>query len=123
MGYIFNSMMREYERNRRATLKARANQRAEKATAIALRRLVNGVRCPKCWQEAYAAKVVPVVPANAGVRLRALPQGTPVPPAVLCTLPGRPPVAGAERAASAPAAGTQGQMKAHARIYEEGGKR
>ena len=90
MGYIYNSMMRDYERNRKATLKARANQRAEKASAIALRRAIGGVRCPRCYQEAYVAKYVPVpskVPANAGVRLRDLPRGTPVPPTVLCTCP------------------------------------
>ena len=90
MGYIFNSMMRDYERQRKATLKARANQRAEKTAATALRRAIGGVRCPQCGQEAYVAKVVTApskVPANAGIRLRALPQGTPVPPTVLCTCP------------------------------------
>ena len=90
MGYIFNSMMREYDRNRRKTLKARDDQRAEKAAATALRRAIGGVRCPQCRQEAYAAKYLPLpgkVPANAGVRLRDLPRGTPVPPTVLCTCP------------------------------------
>ena len=72
MGYIFNSMMRDYDRNRRKTLKARDDQRAEKAAATALRRAIGGVRCPQCWQEAYVAKY-------------ALPQTGP--PPVLCTCP------------------------------------
>ena len=85
MGYIFSSMMRDYERNRNKRLKAAENQRAEKAAADVLNRLIAGVRCPKCWQEAYAAKVVPVVPANAGVRLRPVPPSGP--PTVNCTCP------------------------------------
>ena len=90
MGYIFNSIMRDIERDRKKRRKAVQNQRIEKAAAVALRRLVNGVRCPVCWQEAYVAKYLTQpskVPANAGVRLRDLPRGTPVPPVVLCTCP------------------------------------
>lgn len=90
MGYLFKSMMRDYDRNRRAHLKAAERQRAEKTAARYLNRLIAGVRCPQCWQEAYVAKYVPLpgkVPANAGVRLRALPAAAPVPPTVLCTCP------------------------------------
>ena len=85
MGYLLNSFIRDVERNRNKRQKIAANQRAEKAAAVTLRRLIAGVRCPKCWQEALAAKVVPVVPANAGVRLRPVPPSGP--PTVLCTCP------------------------------------
>ena len=40
MGYIFNSMMRDYERNRNKRLKAVENQRAEKSAAAYLNRLI-----------------------------------------------------------------------------------
>lgn len=86
MGYLWNQYMRDRDKQ----LKQARKQRNERAMAVALRRLVNGVRCPKCWQEAYVAKYLTVpskVPANAGVRLRDLPRGTPVPPTVLCTCP------------------------------------
>jgi hypothetical protein len=86
MGYLWNSYMRERDKQ----LKAASKKRAEKAAAAHLRRLIAGVRCPVCWQEAYVAKYFTQpskVPANAGVRLRDLPRGTPVPPTVLCTCP------------------------------------
>jgi hypothetical protein len=86
MGYLWNSYMRERDKQ----LKADRKQRAERAAAAHLRRLIAGVRGPVCWQEAYVAKYLTVpskVPANAGVRLRDLPRGTPVPPTILCTCP------------------------------------
>jgi hypothetical protein len=86
MGYLWNSYMRDRDKQ----LKAARKQRGERAMAADLRRLTAGVRCPKCGQEAYVAKYLTVpskVPASAGVRLRDLPRGTPVPPTILCTCP------------------------------------
>lgn len=90
MGYLWNQYMRDRDKQ----LKQARKQRNERAMAVALRRLIAGVRCPKCWQEAYAAKYVPVpspVPANAGVVLSRPPR---MPPRVdlrqvtiLCTCP------------------------------------
>jgi hypothetical protein len=90
MGYLLNSFLRDIERDRNKRRKEVRNQRAAQAMAVTLNRLIAGVRCPRCGQEACAAKylVVPSkVPANAGVRLRDLPRGTPVPPTVVCTCP------------------------------------
>lgn len=85
MGYLFNSFMRDVERNRNKRQKAVAKQRADKNTAVTLTRLIGGIRCPRCGQEAHAAKFVPAVPANAGVRLRGTaPAAT---PAIACTCP------------------------------------